>query len=70
MEIINEKDLKRYAVISWEDIILFDSDDLLSCHFVYMMNEGYTKGIYDYKINKYLDIDEVIDTIIDNTKGA
>ena len=36
MEIINEEDLCRFAVIDMLDIILWDSDDVLDCYNFYL----------------------------------
>ena len=52
MEIVDEKDLKRYAVIDMFDIIIWNSDDYEQCKLFY--DTAYCKGIYDYKENKYI----------------
>ena len=52
MEIVNEEDLKRYAVIDMFDIIIWDSDSLEVCELFY--DPAYCRGIYDYKENKYI----------------
>ncbi|MBP3402254.1 MAG: hypothetical protein J6K85_04245 [Clostridia bacterium] len=56
MEIVNEEDLKRYAVIDFFDVIIYDSDDYDECLNFYKLfgEEEYLKGIYDYKENKYI----------------
>ena len=52
MEIVNEEDLKRYAVIDMFDIIIWDSNNLDECELFY--DPAYCRGIYDYKENKYI----------------
>ena len=56
MEIVDEKDLKRYAVIDTFDIIAYDSDDLEDCkNFFEFFSDFQTfLGIYDYKEEKYV----------------
>ena len=62
MEIVNEKDLKRFAVIDLFDIIFWDSDDVNECYDFYKtFGEENFKGIFDYKQNMYLDIVDIID---------
>ena len=36
-EIVDEKDLKRFAVITFEDTIFWDSDDVLECQEIFKM---------------------------------
>lgn len=59
-EIVHEKDLKRFAVITFEDTIFWDSDDVLECQRIYKMWEGEMKGIYDYEKCMYLDEADII----------
>lgn len=62
-EIINEKDLKRFAVITFEDTIFWESDDVLECLRIFETLEGEMKGIYDYKRCMYLDEVDIIDLV-------
>ena len=62
-EIVDEKDLKRFAVITFEDIIFWDSDDVLECQEIFKMWEGEMKGIYDYERSMYLDETDIIDLV-------
>ena len=62
-EIVDEKDLKRFAVITFEDTIFWDSDDVLECRRIFKVWEGQMKGIYDYERNMYLDEADIIDLI-------
>ena len=61
MEIVNEKDLKRFAIIDWMDIIFWDSNDILECYNIYVMFDKNFKGIYDFKQDRYLDEADIID---------
>ena len=57
------EDLKRFAVITFEDTIFCDSDDVLICQRIFKMWEGKMKGIYDYERNMYLDEADIIDLV-------
>ena len=61
-EIVNEKDLKRFAVIDLFDVIFWDSNDVSECYEIYDINgkENF-KGIYDYKQQMYLDEVDILD---------
>lgn len=62
MEIVNEEDLGRFAVIDMFDIILWDSNDVLECYNFYLnCGNEYCRGVYDYQKNKYLDEADIID---------
>ena len=62
MEIVNEEDLGRFAVIDMFDIILWDSNDVLECYNFYLnCGKEYCRGVYDYQQNKYLDEADIID---------
>ena len=62
MEIVNEEDLCRFAVIDMFDIILWDSNDVLECYKIYLTwGKNFCRGIYDYQQNKYLDEADIID---------
>lgn len=61
MEIVNDEDLKRFAVIDIFDIILYDSDDVNECYEFYSFMKDYCRGVYDYQQNKYLDLVDIID---------
>lgn len=61
MEIVDEKELKRFAVIDMFDTILYDSDDVMECFDFDKMMGGYTRGVYDYQQNKYLDEVDILD---------
>lgn len=61
MEIVNEKDLCRFAVITWEDTIFWDSNDVLECQRVFLSWKEFMKGIYDYEKSRYLDEADIID---------
>ena len=62
MEIVNEEDLSRFAVIDMFDIILWDSNDVLECYNFYLnWGNKYCRGVYDYQQNKYLDETDIID---------
>ena len=62
-EIVDEKDLKRFAVITFEDTIFWDSDDVLECQRIFKTWEGEMKGIYDYERCMYLDEVDIIDLV-------
>lgn len=62
-EVVDEKDLKRFAVITFEDTIFWDSDDVLECQKIFKTWEGEMKGIYDYERNMYLDEADIIDLV-------
>ena len=62
-EIVDEKDLKRFAVITFEDTIFWDSDDVLECQRIFKTWEGEMKGIYDYERSMYLDEADIIDLV-------
>ena len=51
LEIVDEKDLKRFAVITYEDTIFWDSDDVLECQEIFKTWDGEKsfRGIYDYE---------------------
>ena len=62
MEIVDEKDLGRFAVIDMFDIILWDSNDVTECYNFYLnCGKEYSKGVYDYQQNKYLDEVDILD---------
>lgn len=63
MEIINEKDLKRFAVITHLDLIFWDSDDVTECYDAFKScgGEYCFKGVYDYKQCMYLDEVDILD---------
>ena len=61
MEIVDEKDLKRFAIIDWMDIIFWESNDVLECYNIYVTFGKDFKGIYDYQQDKYLDEADIID---------
>ena len=65
LEIANEKDLKRFAVITYEDTIFWDSDDVLECQSIFKTWDGAKsfKGIYDYERCMYLDEADIIDLV-------
>ena len=56
MEIVNDSELCRYAIIDFMDVIFYDSDDLNFITYMYdtLEHEKIFKGIYDYKENKYI----------------
>ena len=60
---LEEKDLKRFAVITYEDIIFWDSDDVLECQEIFKTWDGakFFKGIYDYERCMYLDEADIIE---------
>ena len=60
---ISIEDLKRFAVITFEDTIFCDSDDVLECQRIFKMWEGKMKGIYDYERSMYLDEADIIDLV-------
>ena len=64
-ETVNVKDLKRFAVITHEDTIFWDSNDVLECQTIYQdLGRGYAfKGIYDYERCMYLDEADIIDLV-------
>ena len=64
-EIVDEKDLKRFAVITYEDTIFWDSADVLECQKIFKAWDGEKsfKGIYDYEQCKYLDEVDIIDLV-------
>ena len=64
-EIVDEKDLKRFAVITFEDTIFWDSDDVLECQEIFKTWDGAKsfKGIYDYERCMYLDEADIIDLV-------
>lgn len=57
------EDLKRFAVITFEDTIFWDSDDVLECERIFETWEGQMKGIYDYERCMYLDEADIIDLV-------
>lgn len=54
MEIVNEDELKRYAIIDIFDCIFFDSDDLNECLETFNIFGNEFRGVYDYKEQKYV----------------
>lgn len=64
-EIVDKKDLKRFAIITFEDTIFWDNDDILECQRIYKALGGGNsfKGIYDYKRCMYLDEADIIDLV-------
>ena len=62
---IHEKDLKRFAVITYEDTIFWDSDNVLECHSIWedFGGDWSFKGIYDYERGKYLNIVDILDLV-------
>ena len=65
LEIVDEKDLKRFAIITYEDLIFWDSDDVLECQMIFKTWDGTKsfKGIYDYERCMYLDEADIIDLV-------
>ena len=65
LEEVDEKDLKRFAVITYEDTIFWDSDDVLECQEIFKTwdDEKSFKGIYDYERCMYLDEADIIDLV-------
>ncbi len=65
LEEVDKKDLKRFAVITYEDTIFWDSDDVLKCQEIFKTWDGTKsfKGIYDYKKCMYLDEADIIDLV-------
>ena len=65
LEEIDEKDLKRFAVITYEDTIFWDSNDVLECEEIFRTWDGTKsfKGIYDYERSMYLDLVDIIDLV-------
>ena len=65
LEEVDEKDLKRFAVITYEDTIFWDSDDVLECQEIFKTWDGEKsfKGIYDYERCMYLDEADIIDLV-------
>lgn len=62
MEFVEEKDLKRFALIDWFDIIFWDSNDVSECcEIMELFGKENFKGIYDFYQNMYLDIVDIID---------
>lgn len=64
-EIVDEKELKRFAVITYEDTIFWDSADILECERIFWSFGGTKtfKGIYDYKQGMYLDEVDILDIV-------
>ncbi len=56
MEIVNDNQLYRYAIIDFMDVIFYDSDDLKLITDMYdsLKYANIFKGIYDYKENRYI----------------
>ena len=56
MEIVNDNELCRYAIINFMDVIFYDSDNLKLITDIYDSLEyaKIFKGIYDYKENRYI----------------
>ena len=65
LETVDEKDLPRFAIITYEDLIFWDSDDIHECLDIFDTFEGKKsfKGIYDYERCMYLDEVDIIDLI-------
>ena len=65
LEEVDEKDLKRFAVITYEDTIFWDSEDVLECQEIFKTWDGEKsfKGIYDYERCMYLDEADIIDLV-------
>lgn len=65
LEEIEEKNLKRFAVITYEDTIFWDSDDISECEEIFWTweCEKSFKGIYDYQRGMYLDEVDIIDLV-------
>ena len=63
LEEVDEKDLKRFAVITYENIIFWDSNDVLECQEIFKTWEDQMKGIYDYERCMYLDEADIIDLV-------
>lgn len=62
MEIVDEKDLKRFAIITWEDTIFWDSNDILECcEIMDVWGKEMFKGVYDYEQSMYLDEVDILD---------
>ena len=64
-EIVDEKNLKRFAVITHGDIIFWDSNDIKECLRIFDTWDGekFFKGIYDYERGMYLDNADIIDLV-------
>lgn len=64
-EIVDEKDLSRFAIITWEDLIFYDSNDILDVQEFFRALGGHDtfKGIYDYERCMYLDEVDIIDLV-------
>ena len=63
LEEVDEKDLKRCAVITYEDTIFWDSDDVLECQEIFKTWQSHMRGIYDYERCMYLDEADIIDLV-------
>ena len=62
MEIVDEKDLKRFAIITWEDTIFWESANVLECYEIMdVWGKEMFKGIYDYEQSMYLDEADILD---------
>ena len=63
MEIVNESEIKRFAVITYVDTIFWDSDDVIECYEIFMGlgGEDVFRGVYDYKQCMYLDEVDILD---------
>ena len=55
-EVVDEKDLGRYAIITYADTIFWDSNDLDECLSIFELWDGQKtfRGVYDYQENKYI----------------
>lgn len=64
-EIVDEKDLTRFAIITWEDLIFYDSNDVLDVQEFFRALGGHEvfKGIYDYEQCMYLDEADIVDIV-------
>lgn len=62
MEIVDEKDLKRFTLIDNWDIIFWDSNDLIEClDIMKIWGKENFKGIYDNEQHMYLDEADMLD---------
>lgn len=57
LETVTTAELKRYALITWSDVIMWDADDITECLDTALLFGGLKnfKGIYDYVENVYID---------------
>ena len=65
LETVDEKNLTRFAIITYEDLIFWDSNDVLECQMIFKTWDGTKsfKGIYDYERCMYLDEADILDLV-------